>query len=88
MVLTGGQDIYKGSIPTTKVTVYNENGLLADWPHLETSRYNHGCGHFINADNKVVSKKIHFSRQKYYQTIYSLTHLQSYLMQFNHSNTM
>ena len=54
VVLTGGQDIYKGSIPTTKVTVYNENGLLADWPHMETSRYNHGCGHFINANKEVV----------------------------------
>ena len=60
MVMTGGQDIYKNSVPTTKVTVYNENGFLADWPHLDTSRESHGCGHFINADNKVVSKKYIF----------------------------
>ena len=87
MVLTGGQDIYKGSVPTTKVTVYNENGLLADWPHMETSRYNHGCGHFINADNKVVSKKTFFKTKILSDNILT-TYLQSYLMQFNHSNTM
>ena len=52
VILTGGLDYEEE--PTTRVTVYNKNGFLADWPHLQTSRYEHGCGHFINADKKVV----------------------------------
>ena len=27
---------------------------MADWPELKTGRYEHGCGHFVNTDNKVV----------------------------------
>ena len=52
VILTGGLD--QDELSTTRVTVYNKNGFLADWPHLQTSRYDHGCGHFVNADNKVV----------------------------------
>ena len=52
VILTGGLDYEEE--PTTRVTVYNKNGFLADWPHLQTSRYDHGCGHFINADKEVV----------------------------------
>ena len=54
MVLTGGLDKPNGDTPLTRVTVYNDNGFLADWPQLKTSRHSHGCGHFINADNEVV----------------------------------
>ena len=52
VILTGGLDHEEE--PTTRVTVYNKNGFLADWPHLQTSRDDHGCGHFINADKEVV----------------------------------
>ena len=27
---------------------------MEDWPELNTGRYDHGCGHFVNTDNKVV----------------------------------
>ena len=54
MILTGGLDKPNGDTPLTRVTVYNDNGFLADWPQLKTSRYSHGCGLFINADNEVV----------------------------------
>ena len=48
VILTGG--LYTQS----KVTVYNNEGFVADWPELKTGRSNHGCGHFVNTDNKVV----------------------------------
>ena len=48
VILTGGEDTL------TKVTVYNKDGFLADWPGLQTGRHSHGCGHFVNSDNKVV----------------------------------
>ena len=48
VILTGGR------YTKTKVTVYNTEGFVEDWPELKTGRFNHGCGHFINTDNKVV----------------------------------
>ena len=36
------------------MTVYNNEGFVEDWPELKTGRYSHGCGHFVNTDNKVV----------------------------------
>ena len=48
VILTGG--VYTQS----KVTVYNNEGFVEDWPELKTRRYSHGCGHFVNTDNKVV----------------------------------
>ena len=49
VILTGGYGI------KTKVTVYNTEGFLADWPSLNTGRDEHGCSFFVNTDNKVVS---------------------------------
>ena len=40
-----------------QVTVYNSGGFLEDWPSLGTGRYNHACGNFVNADNKVVREQ-------------------------------
>ena len=48
VIITGGYDI------KTKVTVYNTEGFLAKWPDMNTGRYSHGCGHFVNTDNQVV----------------------------------
>ena len=48
VILTGGR------YTKTKVTVYNTEGFVEDWPELKTGRYTHGCGHFVNTDNKVV----------------------------------
>ena len=48
VIITGG---FKTK---TQVTVYNTEGFLADWPSLNTGRYLHGCGHFVNTDNHVV----------------------------------
>ena len=36
------------------VSIYNENGWIKELPSLDIGRSNHGCGHFINTDNKMV----------------------------------
>ena len=48
VIITGGQ------YTESKVTVYNNVGWVADWPELNQGRYDHGCGHFVNTDKKVV----------------------------------
>ena len=58
VILTGGQ------YTESKVTVYNNEGFVKDWPELKTGRYNHGCGHFVNTDNKVVRNIDKGRRQK------------------------
>ena len=58
VILTGGK------YTKTKVTVYNNEGWVADWPELKTGRYTHGCGHFVNTDNKVVRHIDKGRRQK------------------------
>ena len=51
VVLTGG--LYT----KTRVTVYNSEGWVEDLPSLNMGRYSHGCGHFVNMDNQVVSEE-------------------------------
>ena len=48
VIITGG-DFKKN-----QVTVYNTEGWVADWPELNTGRWDHGCGYFVNTDNQVV----------------------------------
>ena len=48
VIITGG-DFKKN-----QVTVYNTEGWVEDWPELNTGRWDHGCGHFVNTDNQVV----------------------------------
>ena len=47
VVVTGGTDDFA-------VSVYNKDGFVKDLPSLNQGRSNHGCGHFVNTDNKVV----------------------------------
>ena len=51
VVITGG--LYT----ETKVTVYNTEGWVEDWPELQTGGWEHACGHFINTDNQVVRQQ-------------------------------
>ena len=51
VIITGGQ------YTESKVTVYNTEGWVADWPGLNMGRYDHGCGHFVNTDNQVVRQQ-------------------------------
>ena len=48
VVVTGGRETWR------HVTVYNTAGLLTELPDLEQGRSDHGCGHFVNTDNKLV----------------------------------
>ena len=41
----------------SKVTVYNSEGWVEDWPELQTGRHDHACGHFVNKDNQVVRQQ-------------------------------
>ena len=48
VILTGGANTM------SRVTVYNNEGFVEDWPELNMGRYEHGCGHYVNTDSKVV----------------------------------
>ena len=48
--------ILTGGIKTQyNVSVYNTEGFVENWPQLKKGRAEHGCGHYINTDEKVVS---------------------------------
>ena len=52
--------ILTGGIHTKNfVTVYNNKGFVEDWPRMEHGRSNHGCGHYVNTENRVVNKIYH-----------------------------
>ena len=46
---------YTNYFTRAEVSVYNSGGWVEDLPGLNTARYSHGCGHFVNTDNQVVS---------------------------------
>ena len=49
VILTGGvKTMYN-------VSVYSTEGFVENWPQLKKGRAGHGCGHYINTDEKVVS---------------------------------
>ena len=49
VILTGG------FYTKNTVSVYSTDGWLEDLPDLLTGRYVHGCGHYINNNNKMVT---------------------------------
>ena len=54
----GLQDTFlmTGGVGTEKqVTLYNEKGFLDNLPSLNQGRYDHGCGHYINDEQKLVN---------------------------------
>ena len=60
VVVTGGKygvvnDWGVGGEISGKVDVYNENGRKEQFPDLRTPRAGHGCAHFVNSQNRVVS---------------------------------
>ena len=54
VIVTGGQ----------KVSVYNISGWVEDLPDLVQGRSDHGCGHFINNDNKMVDFLLFIKKRK------------------------
>ena len=39
-----------------RVTVYSAGGGAEEWPALATPRLQHGCGHYVSGDNRVVAR--------------------------------
>ena len=55
--MTGGMDVSNHDVnPMAQATIYNYQGFQADLPSLNTGRYRHACGHFVNMDMQVVSQ--------------------------------
>ena len=50
---------------SNKVDMYNFGGWMSELPSLITGRVNHGCGHYINTDNKKVTKGYRQKSQKF-----------------------
>ena len=48
MIVTGGRDT------EYTVSVYGIDGWMEDLPDLRSGRFYHGCGHYINDENKMV----------------------------------
>ena len=51
MIVTGG---IASLLQLKHVTEYDQVGNYKELPKLITGRYGHGCGHYINNDNKMV----------------------------------
>ena len=49
LIVTGGY------YTLTRVDVYTINGWSSELPQLITGRYHHGCGQYINSDDKMVN---------------------------------
>ena len=54
--MTGGSH-YSDS--KNKVHLYDEYGWIGDLPDLRHNREDHGCGYYMNTDNKMVDIIIH-----------------------------
>ena len=53
VIITGGGK-FGEEITSAKVSVYNVDGWVQDLPSLNMARFYHGCGFYINDDNKKV----------------------------------
>ena len=49
VIVTGGE------FTRTRVDVYNMEGWVMELPELNPGRRNHGFGHYINSNNKMVN---------------------------------
>ena len=49
VIVTGGR------YTLDMVSVYTEQGWAGDLPRLNTGRWTHACGHYVNAEDQVVS---------------------------------
>ena len=48
VVVTGGRET------PTQVTVYNSDGFVEDLANMHTGRSVHGCGHYVDGENRLV----------------------------------
>ena len=56
VILTGGLHSH------SRVQEYNLQGSVARLPNLNTGRYYHACGHYVNDDKQIVSTELRFSQ--------------------------
>ena len=54
--MTGGWDRENGQ--TNRVVVYDVDGFVEYLPNLFTKRMDHGCGHYVDSDDKIVGHKL------------------------------
>ena len=52
VIMTGG---VIDSKERTTVSIYDKDGWVRDLPNLQTVRKKHGCGHYIDDSNNLVS---------------------------------
>ena len=53
VIITGGWK--SGGLGIETVAVYDENGFVEYLPDMNFNRQDHGCGHYINSNNEIVS---------------------------------
>ena len=42
------------------MAIFNESGWVENLPELQTGRWLHGCGHYLNSENNLVrNNKVH-----------------------------
>ena len=51
VIITGGKSQVFNQF-RTKVSVYNHSGFVEDLPDLNVRRYDHGCGSYLDENNK------------------------------------
>ena len=53
-----------------KVSIYSSSAWIEDLPELLQGRWSHGCGHYVNDDNKMVKQdKFLKGRARYCKSI-------------------
>ena len=55
VILTGGRDTSYINYPYNAVSKYNRNGWVSDLKNMNSRRYDHACGSFMNSNNEVVN---------------------------------
>ena len=55
VIMTGGWPLPEADEASSEATVYNEQGWVEDLPNMNTGRWMHACGHYVNTNNQVVS---------------------------------
>ena len=58
VVITGGMPSNDDRTPTARVQQYYAQGAINRLPDMLTARKDHGCGYFVNKDDKIVSRYI------------------------------
>ena len=58
VIVTGGFIPYETTQETPLVSKYDHNGWVENMPTLNTGRFDHACGYYINTDGLEVKSKV------------------------------